>query len=77
MAYLTHLLLNTSTIWQTSDLQGKQKLQRRLFPNGLVFEKSGFGTPITHSIYTLLASDSVDEMVLVGPEGFEPPAKGL
>lgn len=69
--YLTHLLWNTSTIWQTSDLQGKQKLQRRLFPNGLIFEKSSFGTPVTHSIYTLLVSDSVDEAVLVAPRDSE------
>jgi site-specific DNA recombinase len=70
--YLNHLLWNTSTIWQTSDLQGKQKLQRRLFPKGLTFEKTGFGTPVTHSIYTLLVSDSVDAAELVAPQGFEP-----
>ena len=75
--YLTHLLWNTSLVWQTSDLQGKKRIQRRMFPEGLVYGSEGFGTPLTHSIYTLLASNSLDEAVLVGPEGFEPPAKGL
>jgi hypothetical protein len=70
--YLTHLLWNTSVVWQTSDLQGKKRIQRRMFPEGLSFDKTGFGTPVTHSIYTLLASDSMDEAVLVAPQGFEP-----
>jgi hypothetical protein len=43
-----------------------------MFPEGLSFDKKGFGTPVTHSIYKLLASDSVDEAVLVAPQGFEP-----
>ena len=41
-----------------------------MFPEGLVYGEAGFGTPITHSIYTLLASDSLDESRLVAPQGF-------
>jgi hypothetical protein len=70
--YLTHLLWNTSLVWQTSDLQGKRRIQRRMFPEGLSYGETGFGTPVTHSIYTLLASDSMDEEVLVAPQGFSP-----
>jgi site-specific DNA recombinase len=73
--YLTHLLWNTSIAWQTSDLQGKKKIQRRMFPDGLVYDAKnpkGFGTPATHSIYTLLAMESVDESLMVAPQGFEP-----
>jgi site-specific DNA recombinase len=70
--YLTHLLWNTSIVWQTSDLQGKKRIQRRMFPEGLQYGESGFGTPVTHSIYTLLAMDSGDESRLVAPQGFEP-----
>ena len=67
--YLNHLLWNTAIVWQTSDLQGKQKLQRRIFPKGLIYEKTGFGTPVTHSIYTPLGDDSVAETDLVAPQG--------
>jgi DNA invertase Pin-like site-specific DNA recombinase len=42
--HLTHLLWNTAIIWQTSDLQGKKKIQRRMFPEGLAYSKNGFGT---------------------------------
>jgi hypothetical protein len=34
--------------------------------------KTGFGTPVIHSIYALFTSDSVDEEVMVAPQGFEP-----
>ena len=70
--YLTHLLWNTSIVWQTSDLQGKKRIQRRMFPEGLQYGESGFGTPVAHSIYALLASDSMAEETLVAPQGFEP-----
>ena len=39
---------------------------------GDVFDKSTFGIPVTHSIYMLVVSDSVDAAVLVAPQGFEP-----
>ena len=70
--YLTHLLWNTSIVWQTSDFSGKSSIQRRLFPNGLTWQKTSFGTPVTHSIYCLLVDDSADESRLVSPMGFEP-----
>jgi hypothetical protein len=72
LGYLQHLLWNTSYIWQTSDLQVKQRIQRRVFPKGLAWQGSGFGTPPTLSIYTLLADDSADDTELVAPQGFEP-----
>jgi hypothetical protein len=48
------------------------RLQRRVFPKGLIFDKTGFGTPVTHSIYMLLADDLLSEEALVAPQGFEP-----
>lgn len=72
LAYIQHLLWNPSAIWQTAPLLEKQRLQRRIFPQGVLAEKTGIGTPVTHSIYTLLADDSVEESVLVAPQGFEP-----
>jgi hypothetical protein len=41
-----------------------------MFPDGLAYSENGFGTPVTHSIYTLLAADLVDESRLVAPQGF-------
>jgi hypothetical protein len=40
-----------------------------MFPGGVPYGESGFGTPVTHSIYTLLASDLIAESALVAPQG--------
>ena len=70
--FLHHKLWNTSIEWQMADLRGKQSIQRRVFPEGVKWEKSGFGTPVTHSLYSLLANDSMSESEMVAPQGFEP-----
>ncbi len=70
--YLRHSLWNTSIAWQSSDLSTRKTIQNRMFPLGLTWEKGGFGTPVTHCLYMLLADDSVPETVLVAPQGFEP-----
>ena len=76
LGYLNHLLWNSSQIWETADLQGKQRLQRSIFPKGLAYlpdgSESPFGTPLTSSLYSLLAGDFDDEKGLVAPQGFEP-----
>ena len=77
LSYLLHLFWNSSILWEQSDLQGKQRLARLIFPEGLPLLGTGFGTPVTHSTYRLLADETVPESILVGPEGFEPPTKGL
>ena len=71
ISYLEHLLWNARLVWESSDLQGKQRIQRRIFPKGLVMLKTGFGTPETHSIYMLLGDDSVSETEMVRPRRFE------
>jgi site-specific DNA recombinase len=75
IAYLSHLLWNARNIWESSDLQGKQRLQRLIFPKGLVIDKAGFGTPVTNSIFILLAGllgeVSTTEEEMVRPRRFE------
>jgi hypothetical protein len=53
------------------------KNQPSSFPDGVVWSSEGFGTHSTHSIFSLLLTAESEESVLVGPEGFEPPTKGL
>ena len=63
--FIEHLLWNTRYEWQMADLQGKQRLQRRLFAEGVILTRSGVRTPITNLIYMLLGDENVgiDEMV--------------
>jgi site-specific DNA recombinase len=75
--YLQYQFWNTNILWQESDLAGKISLQKALFPDGVSWESGGLGTPPTHSIFKLLPIAESDESLLVGPEGFEPPTKGL
>ena len=70
--YLRHSLWNTSTAWQSSDLSTRKSIQSRMFPLGLTWGNGGFGAPVTHCLYPLLADDSVPETDLVAPQGFEP-----
>ena len=70
--FLTHPLEHLNLHGKLAIYKGKKRIQRRMFPEGLSYERTGFGTPLTRSIYTLLASDSTDESRLVAPQGFEP-----
>ena len=75
--YLSYQFWNTHILWQESDLAGKIRLQKALFPHGVIWESEGLGTSPTHSIFNVLPATESEESLLVGPEGFEPPTKGL
>ncbi len=74
LSYLKHLFWNSRNLWENNDFHGKQRLARLIFPKGITPTESDFGTPLTHSIYTLLADESVDGEEVVRPERFELPA---
>jgi len=48
-------------VLDSATYKGKKRIQRRMFTEGVFYGKTGFGTPATHSIYTLLSSDLMDE----------------
>ena len=71
VSYLMHLFWNSRNLWENSDLDGKQRIARTIFPEGIFFTEAGFGTPVTHSVYTLLADSNVEEGGMVRPRRFE------
>jgi site-specific DNA recombinase len=71
ISYASYVLWNVRHVYETCDLQGKQRLSSKLFPKGLPVTKNGFWNVQTHSIYMLLADDSVDESEVVRPRRFE------
>jgi site-specific DNA recombinase len=77
LSYLRYQFWNTHILWEASDIDGKLRLQKALFPHGLIWESVGLGTPETRSVFRVLPAIESDESLLVGPEGFEPPTKGL
>jgi hypothetical protein len=56
-------------LWQTNDLSEKNRLQKMIFPYGIKWDGSSFGTPVTHSFFTLLADATATNAVLVAPQG--------
>jgi hypothetical protein len=71
VSYLLHLLWNSRNLWDDSNLAGKQRLARTIFPEGIFFTDEGFGTPVTHSIYMLLTDSNIEEEEVVRPRRFE------
>jgi site-specific DNA recombinase len=76
-AYLRHTLWNTTYSWQVADFKDKRAIQKRIFPEGVVYKEEGFWNPVTSPLYSMLQSKTAEIGELVGPEGFEPPTKGL
>ena len=81
LGYLGYVLRNLSALWMDKDLDGKQRLQQIIFPNGLIWAQTGHFEPpesdVNDSFYRVLSDSSLGDDDLVGPEGFEPPTKGL
>ncbi len=70
--YLEHLLYNQHLVWIQSDAQEKRRIARLVFPSGIRCSKDGLGTPVTHSLFSMLADENVREEELVALTGIEP-----
>lgn len=51
VSYAMRVLYDLSGFWERGNLTAKQRLQDIVFPEGLVFEESGFRTPRTSSLF--------------------------
>ena len=72
ISYLNQMLWNLPNLYQTGDLNSNTLLFRTIFPQGIKCSKTGLGTPVTHSLYSMLADESVSAERLASPTGFEP-----
>ncbi|HKF50649.1 MAG TPA: hypothetical protein VKB38_25015 [Terracidiphilus sp.] len=70
--YLSHLVWNQHIFYQDSDLEEKRRVARTIFPAGIRCSKDGFGTAVTHSLFSVLADESVSPEHLVALPGIEP-----
>ncbi len=70
------VLSNPESIWKNETLEQKQRLQKVLFPQGLIFGQTGFGTSKPAPIYTLLSASRTQSEHLVAPRGIEPRFNG-
>ena len=72
LSYLRHLLWNLRILFENSDLEAKRRLCKAIFPDGIRCSKAGFGTVVSHSLFSMLADESVGVEYLASPTGFEP-----
>lgn len=71
LAFAQHVLTNAARLWEQAPLDQRQRLQAALFPKGLVFDGSGFGTPVTCLAFSELPSPHNAKDGLASPTGFE------
>jgi site-specific DNA recombinase len=73
LAFAQEVLTNAARLWEQAPLEHKQRLQRAFFPEGLVFDGSGFRTAVTCLAFKALAGPESVETCLASPTGLEPP----
>ena len=70
--YAEFLLNNAGTIWLTVPLDQQQRLQRALYPNGVIFTDGKFGTNECAFPFKQLDVFGDGRFLLASPTGFEP-----
>jgi site-specific DNA recombinase len=72
LAFAERIITRPARLWLESSLDQRQRLQKTLFPNGVDFDGTAFGTGSTSLFFSLLAGFSEVESYLASPTGFEP-----
>src|SRR5262245_20406050 len=67
-----HVLLDSARLWTTFSSNQKQRLQKIIFPEGLVYFLEGFGTTVTSPIFSILQGESNLKRNLAPQVGLEP-----
>src|SRR5215831_13512334 len=70
--FAQHVLLNAARLWTTFSLDQKQRLQKVIFPEGLVYFPEGFGTAVTSPIFSILEAEGTLKTNLAPQVGLEP-----
>jgi site-specific DNA recombinase len=71
-SYLEHLLYNQHLLWNESDAEARQRMAMQIFPSGIRCATEGFGTPVSHSIFSIMSNENVGAEDLVALPGIEP-----
>ena len=72
LAFAQHVLMDAARLWEQAAPDQKQRLQRVVFPQGLVFDGTGFGTPVTCLAFMESALPAGVDGAVASPTGFEP-----
>ncbi len=72
VSFARTLLARPGDSWRAFDLDGKQRLQRLVFPDGIEFDGKTFRTAVTSPVFTALEASAVRDESLASPTGIEP-----
>ncbi len=72
LTFAEHTLSNATALWNQASVEAKQDIQRALFPKGLDFDGSEFGTVVTCLAFSQLQDYNVPNNQVASPTGFEP-----
>jgi hypothetical protein len=71
-------LMDIANAWRIAGPEQRQRVQNLLFEGGLDYSPNvGILNRSNSSLFSVLEAVNSENGLLVGPEGFEPPAKGL
>jgi site-specific DNA recombinase len=71
-------LMDIANAWRIAEPEQRHRVQNLLFEGGLDYSpKVGILNRSNSSLFSVLEAMNSESGLLVGPEGFEPPAKGL
>lgn len=71
LKYVCKAIGNIDTIWLNGDLDLKQRLQRLIFPKGLMYHSNNFRTAEISSLFKIIGTLSVPSYNMVPPSEFE------
>ncbi len=69
--YVCNSLENIDKVWLQSDLDTKQRLQKLIFPEGLIYENNGFRTGSNTCLFTKKGALLAPDFNMVPPSEFE------
>ena len=72
LAFAEHVILNAARLWTEFSSDQKQRLQRVLFPEGVVFEDGKFRTCAMCALFKLLEMPEGEKSRLATLPGIEP-----
>jgi site-specific DNA recombinase len=70
--YCKYLLSNLSELWIKADINLKQRLQKLIFPEGILFDGDKVRTAVTNTIFGCLQNINTQKVKMVSRRGIEP-----
>lgn len=72
LAFAERSLTDLPRVWRSLEPEARAKLQRAVFPDGVVFDGAAFRTPKTASVFSYLRAVASGGDEQASPAGFEP-----